>query len=166
MSGFMKQMFIILVLLLLGFCGSLAIKCMSINNQPCMVRPILSNLNPDKLHYYPFIVSMTRCDGSCITAEDLFSRICLPNKIESMNKGMIRRTNESKALAKHISCECRCKFDGRKYNTSQKWNNDKCWCEFKKPIRHPTCEKDCTWNPSICTCECDKDFETGKYMKD
>ena len=29
---------------------------------------------------------------------------------------MITRINESKALTKHISCECKCRFDGRKCN--------------------------------------------------
>ena len=34
--------------------------------------------------------------------------------------------NESKTLTKHISCECKCKFDGRKCNSNEKWNNYKC----------------------------------------
>ena len=29
---------------------------------------------------------------------------------------MITAKNGSKALAKHMSCECKCKFDGRKYS--------------------------------------------------
>ena len=45
---------------------------------------------------------------------------------------MIRGTNESKTLTKHMSCECKCKFDDRKFNSNQKWNNDKCSCECKK----------------------------------
>ena len=36
------------------------------------------------------------------------------------------RINESKTLAKHTSCECKCKFDGIKCNSNQKWNNNKC----------------------------------------
>ena len=45
---------------------------------------------------------------------------------------MIIGINESKTLAKHVSCECKCRFDGRKCN-SYKWsNNDKCWCECKR----------------------------------
>ena len=32
---------------------------------------------------------------------------------------------------KLISCECSCKFDGRKRNSKQKWNNDKCQCKCK-----------------------------------
>ena len=45
---------------------------------------------------------------------------------------MITGVNESKTLTKYISSECKCKFEGRKYNLNQKWNNDKCWCECKK----------------------------------
>ena len=32
---------------------------------------------------------------------------------------MITWINESKKLTKHISCECKCKFDGRKCNSNQ-----------------------------------------------
>ena len=39
---------------------------------------------------------------------------------------MITGINESKTLTKHISCECKCRFDGRKVNS------DKCQCECKK----------------------------------
>ena len=38
---------------------------------------------------------------------------------------MITGKNESKILTKDISCECKCKFDGRKCNSNQWWNNDK-----------------------------------------
>ena len=62
---------------------------------------------------------------------------------------MITGINESKTLTKHISCECKCKFAGRKCNINQKWNNDKCWCECKK---HHICEKDYIWNPAKCSC--------------
>ena len=36
---------------------------------------------------------------------------------------MITGINESKTLAKHISCEYKCRFDGRKCNSDQWWNN-------------------------------------------
>ena len=37
---------------------------------------------------------------------------------------MITGINESKALTKHRSCKCKCRFDGRKCNSDQWWNND------------------------------------------
>ena len=39
---------------------------------------------------------------------------------------IITGINELKTLAKHISCECKCKFDGRYCTSNQWWNNDKC----------------------------------------
>ena len=68
-----------------------------------------------------------------------------------MNTG----TNESKISTKHISCEFKWKFDGRKCNWYQKWNNDKCWCECKK---HHISEKVYIWNPLTGSCK------NGKYI--
>ena len=44
---------------------------------------------------------------------------------------MITGINKSKTLAKHISCECKCKHEGRKCNSDQWWNNDKCRSSVK-----------------------------------
>ena len=57
------------------------IKCASLNNQPCQSRTTLINLNPEELHYYQFVVSGNKCDGSCNTIDDSFDRICVLNKI-------------------------------------------------------------------------------------
>ena len=68
---------------------------------------------------------------------------------------MITRINGSKALTKHISCKCKCRFDGTKCNSNQWWNNNKRRCECKK---HLKCEKDYVWNPRAC--------KNGKYLAD
>ena len=44
---------------------------------------------------------------------------------------MITGITESKALTKRLSWECKCKFDGKKCNSNQSWNNNKCRCECK-----------------------------------
>ena len=59
---------------------------------------------------------------------------------------MITVINKSKILTKHISCECKCKFDGRKCNKNQKWNNNKCRCDCKNSKGHNSCAKDYMWN--------------------
>ena len=58
---------------------------------------------------------------------------------------MVTGINESKTLTKHISSECKCKFDGTKCKSKQRWNNYKCRCDCKK---HHICEKDYVWNPA------------------
>ena len=47
----MNQTYIVLVLGLLGFGGSLAIKCISMNNKPCIVKLTVIDLNLDEIHH-------------------------------------------------------------------------------------------------------------------
>ena len=48
----------------------------------------------------------------------------------------VTKINESKS-----SCKCKCWFDVRKCNSSQKWDNDKCRCECKNLEEHSMSEK-------------------------
>lgn len=58
-----------------------------------------------------------------------------------------------KTRAKHILCECKCQFDGRKCNSSQNWNNNKCHRGCKNTRKHHVWEKNYIWNSNTCTCE-------------
>ena len=69
MFRLIKQVFIVL----LSFSGSLESKCVSLNNEPCTIRPTLINLNPTELNYYPFMISLDKCSRSCNAADDLWS---------------------------------------------------------------------------------------------
>ena len=153
-------MFIVLLTNIVN--GSDHKKCVSLSNHKFMIQPSLINLHRNEysqeLHYYPFMVKLDRCVGSCNTLNDLINKVCAPNKTEDLNLSvfnMITGINESKTLTKHISCECQCKYDGRKYNSNQWWNNDKCRCECEK---HHICKSDYIWNPTSCSCE------NGKYL--
>ena len=77
MFGLIKKAFTAL----LSFSGSLVsipnlsnfTKYISLSNQPCMTRPTLADLNPDeyveRLDYYPSMVNLDRCNGSCNTLD-------------------------------------------------------------------------------------------------
>ena len=132
--------------------ASIHAKCMSFINQKCIIQPTLVNLHPNEysqeLNHYPFPYKLDRCLKSCNTLNDLSNKLCVPNKTENLNLrvfNMITEINKSQTLPKHVSCKCKCKFDGRKCNSNQKSNNGKCWCECKK---HHICEKDYIWNPA------------------
>ena len=62
---------------LLSFSGSLAAKCVSLNNKSSMNRPTLIDLNPAKLNYYPLVFSLDKCNWSCNAVDDLFTKICV-----------------------------------------------------------------------------------------
>ena len=142
--------------------GSNHTKCISLGNQKCMIQPTLINSHPNKysqeFHYYPFVVKLDRCVGSCNTLNDLSNKVCVPNKTEDLNLSvfnMITGINESETLTKDISCKCKCSVGGKKCNSDQWWNNDKCRCEWEK---NHVYEKDYVWNPATCLCE------NGKYL--
>ena len=101
-------------------------KCMLLSYQKCMIQPTLINLRlneySEEFHYYLFAVKLDRFVGSFNTLNDLSNKVGVPNKTEKLNLSvlnMITGINESKTLTKHISCECKCRFDGRKCNSDQ-----------------------------------------------
>ena len=53
MFGLVKQVFIAV----LSFSGSLATKCMPLNNEQYMIRPTLIDLNPVEFEYYQLVIS-------------------------------------------------------------------------------------------------------------
>ena len=88
------------------------------------------------LRYYPFTVNL--------------------GKIENLNLNVfniITGISESKTLTKDISYKCKCKFGGKKCNSNQNWNNNKCWCECKNPKEHYGCKKNYIWNPATHSCK-------------
>ena len=63
-----------------------------------------------------------------LISNHLSNKVCLPNKTKELNLSvfnMIKGIHELKSLIIHLSCKCKCKFDGRKRNSDQWWNNDK-----------------------------------------
>ena len=56
---------------ILNFSGSLATKCVPLNNEPFMIRPTLTDLNPTDLNHFLFMVSLDKCNISCNTVNDL-----------------------------------------------------------------------------------------------
>ena len=64
MFSLIEQVFIVL----LGFSISLACDqrtCLFLNDEPCIFRPILIDLNPVELKYYPFKINLDKYNGSC-----------------------------------------------------------------------------------------------------
>ena len=152
MPGLNRQSFIIIMLMLLGFVRLLSIKYVSMNSHQCMVRPTLIDLNLDEFHYYPFIISMNRCDKSFNTVEDPFVKICIPSKIDKW-------ISESKKLKKTSRVSVDVNLMVENMTQDKKWESDKCQCDWEKPIKHRTCEE------YLCSCKCEKDCKIGEYLK-
>ena len=84
MFSLIKQDFIVL----LSFSSSLGrvaivrTKCLSLNDEPCMVRPTLIDLNPVELKYDSLIISLDKCNGSCNV---LSPKICALKETKDIN---------------------------------------------------------------------------------
>ena len=113
-------------------------KFVFLSNQKCMTQTSFVNLYhyeySHKFHYCPVAVKLDRFVGRCNSLTDLSNKICVLNKTEDLNLSVFNITviNESKALAKYILCECKCRFDGRKCNSDPCEKNNKCRCDSKK----------------------------------
>ena len=98
--------------------------CGLLSNQKCMTQPTVINLHPNEysqeFQYYPSAVKLDRHVGSFNILNDLSNKVCVLNKTEDLNISlfnMITGNNEPKILMKHVSYECKCRFDGRECNS-------------------------------------------------
>ena len=105
MFSHIKQVFIVL----LNFNSSFAsipkvsdqTKCLSLSDETCIVIPILIDLHPVELKYYPFMISLDKCDGSCSV---LSLKICVPKVTKDIDFKlfiMVLNKNEAKTMTKH-----------------------------------------------------------------
>ena len=119
---------------------SLASKCISLNSKPGLARPTHIDLNLNELLYYTLTVSLGRCNGSC-TLDDPYHWIYNPNKkiVNFNDANIITKINESKTSTQYVLYGYKCKFNGKKCNSNQKWNNKKSWCKGKCSIKNPKC---------------------------
>ena len=150
-----KQVFFVL----LSFCESLAChrtKCLFLIDKPCMVRATLINLKPVEHKYYLILISLDKCSGSCNV---LSPEICVPKETKDKSIkvfNMITNKNEAKTMAKHISCDCKWKFNSATCNSNEEWNNKTCECKYKN---YRKCKENYSWNPNTCICK------NRKYLK-
>ena len=75
-----------LLIVLLSFSESLAIKCLFLNDGPSMVRHIVIDSNPNELKYYPFMISIDKCTGNwCLIPKNiLLPKICIPKETKNI----------------------------------------------------------------------------------
>ena len=103
-----------LFIALLSFICSLVCnqtKCLFLNDDPCIARPTLIDMNPNELKYYPFMISLNKCTGSC----NVFSpKICVLKETKDINVktfNTITNKYEAKTMTEHISCDCKYKYN-------------------------------------------------------
>ena len=75
------------------------------------------------------------------------------------------RTNETKNIVWHKTCECICRLSKGVCNSRHVFNEDKCRCECREDlISKLTGDKGFLWNPSSFSCECDRSCGIYQYL--
>ena len=128
MFVFIKKVFHIGLLLLSSLASKTPLSCISMNNQACKVRPEIINVNSNEPVFYPFSIKTSKCSGNCNNINDQYAKICIPDVVKYLNIkvfNLISRTNETRHVKWHETCQCKCRLDASVCN-SKRWNDDKC----------------------------------------
>ena len=104
--------------ILSGFVNSLnaiPLSCISMNNQ-------VVNVNGDEHVFFPFSIKISKYSGSCNNINYPFAKICVPDVVKNLNVkvfNLMSRTNETRHIEWHETCECECKFWANVCNNKQ-----------------------------------------------
>ena len=52
------------------------LKCVSVTNEECKVRPEIVNVNSDEPVFYPFSIKTNKCIASCKNISDSHAKMC------------------------------------------------------------------------------------------
>ena len=143
-----------------------SLKCISINNQECKVRPEIVNANSDEPVFFPFSIKTSKCSRSYNNINDPYQKLCVPDVVKNINIkvfNLMSRTNETRHIQWSETCKCKCRLNASVCNDKKRWNENKRKCECKKLIDKGIYDKRFIWNPWDCECESDKSRDAGAY---
>ena len=130
--SFVKNFFVLGLTVLSNITN--ALECISMKNQECKVKPEIISINSNNPVFYPSSVKVNKCSGNCNNINDPYARICVPDTVKGLMLkyfNLMSRTNRTRSIKWHKTCECICRLNNIICNNKQRWNKDKCRCECK-----------------------------------
>ena len=85
MFEFIKQIFISTMIFFGNLSNVNPLKCVSIKNQECKVRPEIININSNNSIFYSFSIKINVCSGNCNNINNPYAKICVPDVIKDLN---------------------------------------------------------------------------------
>ena len=109
MFGFVKWVFISAMMFFGCSLPSVnSLKCISMNNQECKVRPQIVNVNGNEPVFFPFSIKTSKCSGSCYNINNPYAKLCVFD------------------VAKNLECEC-----DKSCEVGEHLDHEKCICRKK-----------------------------------
>ena len=102
------------------------LKCVSMNNQECKVRPEIVNLNRDEAVFFPFSVKTSKYSSSCNNINDPYAELCVPDVAKNLNVivfNVVSRTNKTRHTESDKTCKCEYRLDVSIFNKTRRWIN-------------------------------------------
>ena len=85
MFEFIKKMFVVTMSF---FCcntlNAIPLKCVSVNNQECRIRPEIKNINSNETPFYPYCIEVNNSKNSCSTFNDPCAKLCVPDVVKNI----------------------------------------------------------------------------------
>ena len=104
------------------------------NNQECRIRRQVVNMNSKESIFFPFSIRKSKFSGSCNNINNPHAKLCVPDIVKNLNVkvfNLMSRTSETRLIKWRETCKCKCRLDARVCNNRQRWNDNKCSCEYK-----------------------------------
>ena len=110
--------------------------------------------------FYPYSMKVNKCSRDCNNINNPYAKLRIADMIKSMNVrvfNLMSRTNETRQILWHETYKCVGRLSVAACNSKQIWDDDKRRCECRDDlVDKMVCDKGFSWNPSDCSCECDK----------
>ena len=102
MFRFAKQMFASAVMFSgCSISNTNSLKCVSMSNQECKVRPEIIDINSNEPSFYRYSIKVNKSIGSCYNINVAYSKMCAPDVVKSINVKvftLISRTIETRHI--------------------------------------------------------------------
>ena len=132
MLGFIKRCFFKGLVFLSTLTSVNMLRCISMNNQECKVRPQIVNVNGDDPVYFRLSIKTSKCSGVVtilITHAQNCVFLMLQKNLNVKVFNLMSGTSKTKHIEWHETCKCECRFNCSVCNNKERWSDDKCRCE-------------------------------------
>ena len=114
MFDFIKKCFFTAMMFSCNVSNAILLKCVSMNNQECKIRPEIININSNEPLFYPYSIS-----DSGNNINDPYAKLCVADVVKNINVkvfNLMSRTNETRHIKGHETCKCKCRLDASTCN--------------------------------------------------
>ena len=80
------------------------LKCVSMNNQECKIRPKIIHINKNEPLFYPYSIEVNKCSGSYNNISDPYAKVCVLGVVKNINAkvfNLILSTKETRHIGWH-----------------------------------------------------------------